>query len=138
MATTAKAAIHEVYCDHERSVFMPLPFPHSPIQRIAARQGVSRCRPSNNLKLRGDTKSTTPKSLEPIGHPNWVHELRHNGFRGILYVDREQAWLVSRKGKKFRQFDQLLKQVLRSLKGQRAIFDGEIVVLDENAQFWGS
>lgn len=38
---------------------------------------------------------------EPIGHPNWIHELKHDGFRGILYVDREQAWLVSRKGKKF-------------------------------------
>ena len=48
---------------------------------------------------------------EPIGHPNWVHEVKHDGFRGILYVDRDQAWLVSRKGKKFRQFDPLLKQV---------------------------
>ena len=38
---------------------------------------------------------------------------------------------MSRKGKKFRRFDPLLKQVLRCLKGQRAILDGEIVVLDE-------
>src|SRR5215469_2401090 len=67
---------------------------------------------------------------EQIGHPNWVYELKHDGFRGILYVDREQAWLVSRKGKKFRQFDPLLKQVLRCLKAPRAILDGEIVVLD--------
>jgi ATP-dependent DNA ligase len=65
---------------------------------------------------------------EPIGHPNWVYELKHDGFRGILYVEREQAWLVSRKGKNFSQFVPLLKQVLRSLKGQRAILDGEIVV----------
>ena len=62
---------------------------------------------------------------EPIGHPNWIYELKHDGFRGILYVDGEQAWLVSRKGKKFRQFDPLLEQVLRSLKGQQAILDGE-------------
>jgi bifunctional non-homologous end joining protein LigD len=68
---------------------------------------------------------------EPIGHPNWIYELKHDGFRGILYVDREQAWLVSRKGKKLREFEPLLKQVLRGLKGQRAILDGEIVVLDE-------
>jgi len=47
-----------------------------------------------------------------------------------LYIDREQAWLVSRKGKKFRQFDPLLKQVLRCLKGQRAILGGRMVVLD--------
>jgi bifunctional non-homologous end joining protein LigD len=37
-------------------------------------------------------------------------------------------------GKKFHQFDPLLKQVLRSLKGQRAILDGEIVVLDEKGR----
>jgi ATP-dependent DNA ligase len=48
----------------------------------------------------------------------------------VLYVDGEQAWLVSRKGKKFRQFDPLLKQVLRSLNGQRVLLDGEIVVLE--------
>ena len=67
---------------------------------------------------------------EPIGHPNWIYELKRDGFREILYVDPEQAWLVSRKGKKFRQFDPLPKQVLRCLKGHRAILDGEIVVLD--------
>jgi ATP-dependent DNA ligase len=61
---------------------------------------------------------------EPIGHPNWIYELKHDGFRGILYVDRDHAWLVSRKGKKFNQFDPLLKQVLRCLKGHRAILTG--------------
>jgi bifunctional non-homologous end joining protein LigD len=71
---------------------------------------------------------------EPIGHTNWIYELKHDGYRGVLYVDREHAWLVSRKGKKFHQFDPLLKQVLRCLKGQRAILDGEIMVLDENGR----
>ena len=51
-----------------------------------------------------------------------------------MYVDREHAWVVSRKGKKFRQFDPLLRQVLRSLKGQRVIVDGEIVVLDQKGR----
>jgi ATP-dependent DNA ligase len=46
--------------------------------------------------------STLTSLKEPIGHPNWVYELKHDGFRGLLYVDREQAWLVSRKGRKFR------------------------------------
>jgi ATP-dependent DNA ligase len=53
---------------------------------------------------------------------------------GVLYVDREQAWLVSRKGEEFQQFDPLLKQVLGCLKGQRAILDGEIVMLDEKGR----
>ncbi|HEX8799322.1 MAG TPA: hypothetical protein VF772_11955 [Terriglobales bacterium] len=41
---------------------------------------------------------------------------------------------MSRKGKKFHQFDPLLKQALRSLKGQRAILDGESVVLDADGR----
>jgi len=71
---------------------------------------------------------------EPVGDPNWIYELKHDGFRGVLYMDRDQAWLVSGKGKKFRQFDPLVKQVLRCLKGQRSILDGEIVVLDEKGR----
>jgi len=23
----------------------------------------------------------------PIDHPNWLYELKHDGFRGVLYVD---------------------------------------------------
>ena len=41
---------------------------------------------------------------------------------------------MSRKGKKFHQFDPLLKQALRSLKGQRAILDGGSVVLDADGR----
>jgi hypothetical protein len=40
----------------------------------------------------------SPSSLtslkEPICHPNCIYELKHDGFRGILYVDRDQAELL--------------------------------------------
>jgi hypothetical protein len=61
-------------------------------------------------------------SLKEPCHPDWIYELKHDCFRGISYVDREQAWLVSRKGKKFHQFDPLLKQVLRCLKGSASFW----------------
>jgi hypothetical protein len=38
------------------------------------------------------------------------------------------------RGNRFRQFELLLEQVLRSLKGQQVILDGEIVVLDEKGR----
>jgi len=47
---------------------------------------------------------------EPIGHPNWIYELKHDGFRGVLYVDHDLAWLVSRKRKKFRQLNRFLSR----------------------------
>ena len=67
----------------------------------------------------------------PAGASNWIYELKHDGFRGIQPSIASRHGWYRRKGKKFRQFDPLLRQILRSLKGQRAILDGEIVVLDE-------
>jgi ATP-dependent DNA ligase len=65
----------------------------------------------------------------PIGRPNWVYELEHDGFRGILYVDREQAWLVSRKRKKFHQFEPLLKQVRVLPRDRQRHLAGHFVLL---------
>ena len=44
---------------------------------------------------------------EPIGHPSWIYELKHDGFRGILYVEGDQAWL----GGATRQHDRRLNLV---------------------------
>ena len=52
----------------------------------------------------------------------------------MLYVDRDRAWLRSRKGNEMRRFDSLSQQIHSLLKGQRAILDGEIVVLDEQGR----
>jgi len=64
------------------------------------------------------------------GHPNWIHELKHDGFRGgCTSIVSRPGWCRAR-GRNFISF----KQVLRSLKGQRVILDGEIVVLDEKGR----
>ena len=68
----------------------------------------------------------------PIDHPNWLFELKHDGFRGMLYIDRDRAWLRSRKGNEMRRFDAVSQQIRTLLKGQCAILDGEIVVLDSS------
>src|SRR6516165_50800 len=69
-----------------------------------------------------------------IDHPNWLYELKHDGFRGMLYVDRDRAWLRSRKGNEMRRFDAFSQQIRALLKGQRACLDGEIVVLDSEVR----
>jgi bifunctional non-homologous end joining protein LigD len=66
----------------------------------------------------------------PIDHPNWLYELKHDGFRGMLYLDRDRAWLRSRKGNEMRRFESLAQHIHALLKGQRAILDGEIAVLN--------
>jgi bifunctional non-homologous end joining protein LigD len=70
----------------------------------------------------------------PIDHPNWLYELKHDGFRGMLYTDRERSWFRPRKSNEMLRFDALSQQIHSLLKGQRAILDGEIVVLDEQGR----
>jgi len=68
------------------------------------------------LRELGRSYQTISKDLrqvkEPIGH----HNCEARKLRGVPYVDREQIWLVSSKGK-LRQFDPLLERLLRTLRG---------------------
>jgi bifunctional non-homologous end joining protein LigD len=52
----------------------------------------------------------------------------------MLYVDRDRAWFRSRKGNEMRLFNAPSQQIRSLLKGQRAILDGEIVVLDSEGR----
>lgn len=35
---------------------------------------------------------------EPFDHPDWLFELKHDGFRALAYVEGHQCRLVSRNG----------------------------------------
>ncbi len=32
----------------------------------------------------------------PFDHPDWIFELKYDGFRALAYVQNGAAWLVSR------------------------------------------
>lgn len=66
---------------------------------------------------------------EPFDNPDYVFELRHDGFRAITYLHNGEGKLVSRNLKNLR-FESL-KVVLATLPVRNAILDGEIVCLDE-------
>jgi len=65
----------------------------------------------------------------PFSHPDWLFELKYDGFRALAYVHRDSAQLVSRNGNVFTTFSQLCETIRRELP-HRAILDGEIVCLD--------
>ena len=67
---------------------------------------------------------------EPFDHPDYVFELKHDGFRAIAYVQNNECSLVSRNMRSLR-FDSL-RLTLAKLPVQNAIFDGEIICLDLN------
>src|SRR5438876_979425 len=65
----------------------------------------------------------------PFSHPDWLFELKYDGFRALAYIDRSAARLVSRKGNAFTTFSDLRVNLQRVLP-RPAILDGEIACLD--------
>ncbi len=66
---------------------------------------------------------------EPFDNPDYIFELKHDGFRAVVYLQNGECKLISRNLKNLR-FESL-KTALAKLPVKNAILDGEIVVLDE-------
>jgi bifunctional non-homologous end joining protein LigD len=70
----------------------------------------------------------------PFDHPDWLFEIKHDGFRGLAYVADTRCTLVSRNGNEFKRFDALARAVATALKGHTAVLDGEIVALNRDGR----
>jgi bifunctional non-homologous end joining protein LigD len=66
---------------------------------------------------------------EPFDHPDWLFELKHDGFRAVAYISDGKCWLISRRENRYKSFNDL-RASLASLPVTNAILDGEIVCLD--------
>jgi bifunctional non-homologous end joining protein LigD len=66
---------------------------------------------------------------EPPTSPDWVFELKYDGFRALAYIS-DSVRLVSKKGHTYRRFDRLCKELAHALSGHEAVLDGEITCVD--------
>jgi bifunctional non-homologous end joining protein LigD len=73
---------------------------------------------------------TLTRLRKPFDHPEWIFELKHDGFRGMAYVSDGRCQLVSRNGNAFRRFNPLCEN-LAKLRVKNAILDGEIICIDD-------
>src|SRR5260370_781642 len=69
----------------------------------------------------------------PFDHPDWVFELKHDGFRAVAYIADGRCQLVSRKNNVYKSFGPL-REALAGLRIQDAVVDGEIVCLDDEGR----
>ena len=69
----------------------------------------------------------------PFDHPEWVFELKYDGFRSLAVIDGDRTQLISRNGHAFNSFAELQKG-LRSQHDGRTVLDGEIVCLDKKGK----
>lgn len=65
---------------------------------------------------------------EPFDHPDWLFELKYDGFRAMAYIQDGKAELVSRKGNAYHSFEPLRAQL--ATLGHDLILDGEITLVD--------
>jgi ATP-dependent DNA ligase len=71
---------------------------------------------------------------EPFDHPDWVFELKHDGFRALAHIDGHHCRLVSRRGHVFRKWDVLREEIAHSIRANHAVLDGEIVCLEPDGR----
>ncbi len=76
-----------------------------------------------------------PLSRKPASfdHPEWVFELKYDGFRCLAVIDNGRCQLISRNGHPFSSFDTLRTQLTSPYAG-RTVLGGEIVCLDRRGR----
>ncbi|MGB7438122.1 MAG: hypothetical protein WBR26_05745 [Candidatus Acidiferrum sp.] len=57
---------------------------------------------------------------KPFNDPDYIFELKHDGFRALAYIEDRECKLVSRNANQFKSFESLRKS-LGKLKIQNAI-----------------
>jgi bifunctional non-homologous end joining protein LigD len=68
----------------------------------------------------------------PFDHPEWIFELKYDGFRSLAVIHDGRCELISRNGHPF-SFDSLRKDLAVPCSGQ-TVLDGEIVCVDRRGR----
>jgi bifunctional non-homologous end joining protein LigD len=79
------------------------------------------------------TPMTLSRQREPFDHPDWIFELKHDGFRCLAYIADGSCQLISRRRNAYKSFASL-RESLAKLRVKNAVLDGEIVCLDGNGK----
>jgi bifunctional non-homologous end joining protein LigD len=71
----------------------------------------------------------------PFDQPDWLFELKYDGFRALAHTRSGQCQLISRNGNSFAAFSDLADIIAASLHFVHdAVLDGEIVCLDKRGR----
>ena len=62
-------------------------------------------------------------------HPDWLFELKHDGFRALAHVEGHRCTLISRRRHVYTQYPMLLDEIAHSVRAMACVLDGEIVCL---------
>jgi ATP-dependent DNA ligase len=60
----------------------------------------------------------------PFNHPDWLFEIKWDGFRSLVRIEHGSCRLISRNGNEFKSFPALNSALPNELKAQAAVLDG--------------
>src|SRR5438045_5991206 len=69
----------------------------------------------------------------PFDHPEWIFELKYDGFRSLAVIQNGRTQLLSRNGHPFSSFE-TLRTALTSPHQGKTVIDGEIVCVDKRGR----
>ena len=71
---------------------------------------------------------------EPFDHPDWLFEVKYDGFRALAHLEGGILRLVSRNRNAFKSFPELCTTIAACLEAGSAVLDGEIVYLGRDGR----
>jgi bifunctional non-homologous end joining protein LigD len=124
---------------------------------IAGTNGVARETPASHSKKKSSAKSASttleavagaekrpmPTMIRPMlatpvvkafDNPDWVFEIKWDGYRAVAFVEDRNVRLVSRTQNDLTAQFSELRALPQFIKSDQAILDGEIVALDDNGR----
>jgi bifunctional non-homologous end joining protein LigD len=69
----------------------------------------------------------------PFSHPDWIFEIKWDGFRSLAHVEHGRCKLISRNGNEFKSFRSLNDSLGTQLK-HSVVIDGEVVCLGDDGK----
>ena len=76
-----------------------------------------------------------PQLAIPVAHPppraGWIHEVKHDGYRTLLIIERRKARAYTRNGFDWSESYLGISKATAKLECRSAIIDGEIIVQDQ-------
>jgi len=67
------------------------------------------------------------RSREPFSSPDWIYELKYDGFRALAEIEYGRCRLILRNENPFATFQDLALRIGKLFPDNRVVLDGEIV-----------
>jgi bifunctional non-homologous end joining protein LigD len=76
------------------------------------------------------TPLTLVSQKQPFDDPDWLYEIKHDGFRALAVIENGRCRFFSRNKHRLTGFRDLAEAIVRELNVESAILDGELVATD--------